>query len=72
MRNSKQTRLQAGSLSLAATLTILVGCDGSGSGGTPPPPTPVANPSADNKLKDVTLENESANMDRIKKAGEGK
>jgi hypothetical protein len=66
-------RRQVASLTLAIAMTALAGCDSNTpTTNLPPPPTAVANPSADNKLKDVTLENEAANMDRIKKAGEGK
>jgi hypothetical protein len=68
-----QIRLRVASLASAIAMAALAGCDSSTpTTNMPPPPSPVSNPSADNKLQDITHENESSNMDRIKKAGEGK
>jgi hypothetical protein len=72
MPNPMSIRPRIASFVLAVASIALGGCGGGNSTSLPPPAGPVANPSADNKLKDITLENESANMDRIKKAGEGK
>ena len=69
----KMIRVEVASMALAIGLTPLAGCDSSTATTSPPPkPIPVANPRPDDPLKDVTTENESANMDKIKKAGEGK
>jgi hypothetical protein len=51
---------------------MVAGCDSNTpTTSEPPKPMVVANPRPDDPLKDVTLENESANMDKIRKAGEG-
>jgi uncharacterized lipoprotein YajG len=73
MRILEQNSRPVAALALAIAMAALAGCDSNTpTTNMPPPPAPVANPSTDNKLSDVTIENESANMDRIKKAGEGK
>lgn len=52
---------------LAATaLLLLAGC-GRTPDGPPPKPIGVTNPNPDDPLKDVTLENESSNMDKVRK-----
>ena len=48
------------------TLTILVGCGGAPDG-PPPKPIGVVNPNPDDPLKEVSLDNESSNMDKIRK-----
>jgi uncharacterized lipoprotein YajG len=58
------------SLTMAVALAAFAGCDSSTpTTNMPPTPAPVANPSPDNKLADITIDNEAANMDRLKKAG---
>jgi len=49
----------------------LAGCGESSGGGAGQAPIPVINPDPNNPLKDVTLENEAQNLDKIK-AGNGK
>ena len=69
MKSVRRTIQRAAALSC---LTILAGCgDVADDGKTVEPPKSigVTNPKPDDPLKDVTVENESANMDKIKKAG---
>jgi uncharacterized lipoprotein YajG len=73
MHMFKRSSRHVASLALALAMTTLAGCDSStATTNMPPAPAPVANPSADNKLADITIDNESANMDRLKKAGAAK
>ncbi len=58
------------SLILGIAMAALAGCDSSTpTTNMPPAPAPIANPSADNKFADITIDNEAANMDRLRKAG---
>ena len=70
MKSVRRTIQRAAALSC---LTILAGCGGNaadeGKTAVPPQSIGVTNPKPDDPLKDVTVENESANMDKIKKAG---
>ncbi len=69
-QDSRRVALLA--LTLAVAVTPLVGCDSSTPSNAPFKPSGVSNPSPDNKLSDITTENESANMDRLRKAGAAK
>jgi hypothetical protein len=72
MTVSRMTSQKVASLTFALALWGIAGCDSNTpTTAEPPKPSAVANPRPDDPLKDVTLENESANMDKIKKAGAG-
>ena len=71
MIRRKVDRTRLAGLSLALALTLLAGCGGNDTVNTvlPPAPAPVYNPNPNDPLKDVTTDNESANMDKLRKAG---
>ncbi len=72
MTISRSFPRQVATLSFALAIGMVAGCDSNTpTTSEPPKPMVVANPRPDDPLKDVTLENESANMDKIRKAGEG-
>jgi hypothetical protein len=58
--------LSGGVLSLGLLTAALSGCGGSETT-EPTKPIGVSNPSPDNPLKDVSIENEAGQMERIKK-----
>ena len=49
-------------------LALAAGCGGTSGEKMDPEPVPVYNPDPNNPLKDVTLENEAKNLDRIRNA----
>jgi hypothetical protein len=51
-------------LSLCVLMTTVAGCGGPAQEAATP--IPIANPTEDNKFKDVTLQNESDNMKMLK------
>jgi hypothetical protein len=60
--------VRAASVAAPAALLALAlsGCGGSSGGTEGPKPIPVVNPDPNNPLKDVSLENEAQNLDKIR------